>query len=147
MTPGLAAPPLVLVAPDWADMPTDTQQVLAPLGPEWNQIESKSRLKWLQIAARYPKMSKDAQERVQQRMKDWASLTPEQRKAARANYANVRNASPEQREALKQMWSEYQALPPEEKERLKQTANKAPAQKTAPAIGGQGSTPKAAATP
>ncbi|MBI5786523.1 MAG: DUF3106 domain-containing protein [Rhodocyclales bacterium] len=103
-------------------MPTDTQQVLAPLGPEWNQIEPASRRKWLQLAERYPKMGKQEQARVQRRMRDWARLTPEQRKTAREKYRNVRQASPDQREALKKMWSEYQSLPEEEKKRYKQPA-------------------------
>lgn len=118
-----AAQPLALLAPpDWAELPTDTQAILAPLGPEWNQIEPASRRKWLQIAERYPRMGKDEQSRMQRRMRDWARLTPAQRKAAREKYRNVRQASPEQREALKQMWIEYQALPDDEKGRLRKPA-------------------------
>ena len=117
---GALAASLIILTPDWAELPTDTQQILAPLGPEWNQIESASRRKWLQIADRYPKMGKDEQARVQKRMRDWATLTPEQRRAAREKYRNVRQASPEQREALKKMWSEYEALPDDEKRRIKQ---------------------------
>jgi hypothetical protein len=83
-------------------------------------LESINRRKWLQIAERYPKLGKDEQARIQRRMRDWAKLTPEQRKAAREKYRNVRAAPPEQREALKQMWSEYQALPEDERNRLKQ---------------------------
>ncbi len=118
-----AAAPLALLAPpDWAELPTDTQAILAPLGPEWNQIESPSRRKWLQIAERYPKMGREEQARIQRRMRDWAKLTPAQRKAAREKYQNVRQATPEQREALKQMWLEYQALPEDEKGRFRKPA-------------------------
>jgi len=142
MVPALAAAPLIL-APDWAELPTDTQQILSPLGEEWNQLDSARKLKWLQIADRYPKMSKSEQERMQRRMKDWAKLTPQERKVAREKYRNVRQASPDQREALKKLWSEYQTLPDEEKQRLKQSATRSgtkPAPKPAtgqPAIGGQ----------
>jgi hypothetical protein len=119
---GAVAAPLTILTPDWAELPMDTQQVLAPLGPEWNQLEPASRRKWLQVAERYPKMGKDEQVRVQRRMRDWAKLTPEQRKMAREKYRNVRQASPEQREALKKMWSEYEALPAAEKDRYKKPA-------------------------
>lgn len=121
LTAAALAGPLVILTPDWAELPTDTQQILAPLGPEWNQIEPLSRRKWLQIADRYPKMGKDEQARVQRRMRDWAKLTPEQRKAARDKYRNVRQATPEQREALKKMWSEYEALPEDERDRYKKS--------------------------
>lgn len=120
------AAPLVILAPDWSDIPTDTQQILAPLGPEWNELESVSRRKWLQVAERYPMMSKSQQVRVQRRMRDWAKLTPEQRRLTREKYRNVKQAPPEQREALKQMWSEYQALPDEEKKRLKRQSTATP---------------------
>jgi hypothetical protein len=133
MTAAALAAPLVILVPDWAELPTDTQQILAPLGPEWNQIEPASRRKWLQVADRYPKMGKSEQARVQRRMKDWAKLTPAQRKAAREKYRNVRQATPEQREALKKMWSEYQSLPDEEKSRLKQSGTAKPAARPVPA--------------
>jgi hypothetical protein len=113
------AGPLTIWTPDWAELPMDTQQVLAPLGPEWNQLEPTSRRKWLQIAERFPRMGRDEQARVQRRMRDWAKLTPDQRKAAREKYRNVRQATPEQREALKKMWSEYQSLPEDQKDRYK----------------------------
>ena len=76
------AAPLYILVPDWAELPMDTQEILAPLGPEWNQLESVSRRKWLQIAARYPAMPADERARVQKRMRDWAKLTPAQRKSA-----------------------------------------------------------------
>jgi hypothetical protein len=137
MTAAALAAPLVILVPDWAELPTDTQQILAPLGPEWNQLEPARRRKWLQVADRYPKMGKEEQARVQRRMKDWAKLSPAQRKLAREKYRNVRQATPEQREALKKMWSEYQSLPEEEKTRLKQSGSRPgsrPAQP--PATGG-----------
>lgn len=122
MVTAAIAAPLAILTPDWAELPMDTQQILAPLGPEWNQLEPTSRRKWLQVADRYPKMGKDEQVRVQRRMRDWARLKPEQRKAAREKYRNVRQASPEQREALKRLWSEYEALPDAEKDRYKKPA-------------------------
>jgi hypothetical protein len=139
MTAAALAAPLAILVPDWAELPTDTQQILSPLGPEWNQLEPASRRKWLQVADRYPKMGKEEQARVQRRMKDWAKLTPAQRKAAREKYRNVRQATPEQREALKKMWSEYQSLPDEEKNRLKQSGSR-PGNRPAQTPAGGGAT-------
>jgi hypothetical protein len=116
-----------LVAPTkWSDLPADKQRILAPLSAEWPHLEWWRRKKWLEIANRYPTMTRPEQERVQQRMQAWVRLTPEERKAAREKYRNIQKASSEQREAVKQLWSEYEMLPDQEKQRLRDTAGKAP---------------------
>ncbi|MDR2001086.1 MAG: DUF3106 domain-containing protein [Zoogloeaceae bacterium] len=114
---GIALASPAQASPDWPELPPEAQAILAPLGPEWSKIDPDDRRKWLRIAERYPNMGEEKQARIQHRMIVWAKLTPEQRKAAREKYRNIKRASPEQREALKQMWQEYQALPEEEKAR------------------------------
>lgn len=109
----------LLIPPNWASLPARQKAVLAPLAGEWDQLEAWRRMKWLEIADRYPSMTQEEQARVQRRMKDWVKLSPEERKAARERYKNVQKATPEQREALKQMWSEYKTLPEEEKRRFR----------------------------
>lgn len=128
MAPAMAVVPLVL-PPKWDELPGDKQQILAPLAGEWDQLEAWRRKKWLDVAERYPRMGKEEQERIQRRMKAWVALTPEERRAAREKYRNVRQASPEQREALKNLWKEYQALPDDEKRRLEESAVKSSTRK------------------
>lgn len=116
--------------PAWAELSSEQKTVLSPLAGDWDQMEFWRRGKWLDIAQRYNAMGPEEQRRIQDRMRAWAKLTAEQRKAARARFENVQKATPEQREALKQMWAEYEALPDEEKQRLKQqAANKSAAAK------------------
>jgi hypothetical protein len=89
-------------------------------------LESWRRKKWLEIADRYPRLGAEEQTRIQERMRAWATLTPEQRKAAREKYKNLQKASPEQREALMKKWLKYDALPDEEKKRFSETAARKP---------------------
>ena len=49
------------------------------------------------------------------RMTEWATLSPQQRTAARLNFAEAQKVAPADKRAK---WEAYQALPPEEKKRL-----------------------------
>lgn len=111
--------PTAAVAPDWNGLTPQQQVILQPLREDWNHFDAKRRLKWIGIANRYPKMSVTEQTRVQIRMKEWASLTPEQREKARKKFLEIQQASPEKRDVLREKWQAYENLPAEEKERLR----------------------------
>ncbi len=108
--------------PAWATLTQQQQKVLAPLKKDWAQIETHRRLKWLEVAARYPKLPGDEQQRLQARMTEWVRMTPAQRSTARQQFQEARNLPDEQRQAL---WAAYQALAPEERARLAQNAKPA----------------------
>ena len=127
--PSYAAVPTT--QPTWAELTPQQKLALAPLAGEWDKMESYRRRKWLGIAARYPTMKPEEQQRVQQKMKDWTNLTPEERRIAREKFMALRHAPPEKREAVKQKWQEYDKLPEDEKQRLKQEAVRKPNPKTA----------------
>lgn len=127
--------------PSWAGLSAQQQQVLAPLKKEWPQIEAHRRLKWLEVAARYPRLPADEQQRLQARMTDWARMTPAQRNAARQQFQEVRNLPDEERQAR---WAAYQALAPEERARLAQRAE--PGARPAAAPESSASSPVAAGT-
>src|SRR5258706_10178807 len=74
------------VRPAWSELAPAHQQVLAPLRAEWDEMDSVRRKKWVEIAARYPKMKPDEQQRLQIRMGEWTKLSPAERKAAREKY-------------------------------------------------------------
>ena len=59
-------------------------------------------------ADRYPTMKPDQKERLQQRMQDWAKLSPEERRAAREKYQTLRKQPPKKREEVKRQWDEYE---------------------------------------
>lgn len=86
-------------------------------------MERFRRKKWLEIAARYPNLSDAEQERIQDRMQAWASLTPAQRQTARERFRELsRITNAEEREALAQKWADYQNLPPNVRARLEEEA-------------------------
>ena len=108
--------------PAWASLTVSQQQALAPLQRDWATLEPNRRQKWLELAARFPKMPADERQRVQERMAEWARLTPAQRTQARLQFQEVRQLPAEERHAK---WQAYQALSDGERQELAQRAKPA----------------------
>ena len=99
----------------WHTLTPRQQNILHPLRPEWNNLSDLNRSKWLKIAERYPKLKKDQQQRLQERMRDWVALTPQQRRIARENYQISKQLSAEKKA---EAWQDYQQLSDEQKRKL-----------------------------
>ena len=116
--PAAAAPstaPSRPARPYWIELALPQREALAPLEQDWERLDVQTKKKWVEIANRYPKMTPDEQGRTQQRMREWAMLTPDQRRVARDSFARVRSMSPEQRA---DMLRKYHELPDEKKQSL-----------------------------
>jgi hypothetical protein len=116
----LAAP--LRANPDWQSLTPAQRSALAPLEHDWSGIDADRKEKWLEVAAKFPKMSPDERQRVQARMAQWARLSPKERGEARLHYQELRQMSPAERQAR---WEQYQALPPDQRRQL--AARAAPA--------------------
>ncbi|MEB0140045.1 MULTISPECIES: DUF3106 domain-containing protein [unclassified Undibacterium] len=101
--------------PAWGDLSMQQRATLAPLVGEWPRMSEFSKKKWLEIATRAVQMKPDEQARLQERMRDWVKLSPEQRAAARENFAHANLVKPELKSA---QWQQYQQLSEEEKKQL-----------------------------
>lgn len=110
--PGQATPPastLIVITkqPSWHELSPQQRTILAPLAGEWNRMEDLRRKKWLNIADRYPRMPISEQDRMQNRMHRWASMTTAERKQARENYQKFRQLPPEKKAAVKREWENH----------------------------------------
>lgn len=101
--------------PLWHELTPGQQTVLAPIEKTWDENDAQRKRKWVELAARYPRMTADEQANAQKRIADWAKLTPTERRAARQNFQAAQQVDPDRRAAK---WEAYQALPDEEKRRL-----------------------------
>lgn len=99
----------------WAHLSAGQHAALAPFATEWDTFSDERKRKWIKIAARFAKMSPEAQKRLHERMSEWVGMTPDQRRVARENY-QVSKALPPQ--ARKNAWQAYQQLSPEQKAKL-----------------------------
>ena len=103
------------VGPTWTSLNDSQRAALAPLQDNWSQIDAERKEKWVDIAARFPRLSQDERERVQTRMTEWAKLSPRERGDVRLRYRDARQLAPQGRQAR---WDEYQALPEEQRREL-----------------------------
>lgn len=107
---------------DWAVLTPAQKYFLAPLQRDWNSIEIQSRAKWIEVATRFPSMSGDERALVQERMADWARMTPAERGRARLQFQDARQVPQSERQ---DRWQAYQALPEGERRQLAQRARPA----------------------
>ncbi|MDP3785570.1 MAG: DUF3106 domain-containing protein [Undibacterium sp.] len=103
----------------WSSLTPAQKIALAPLAPEWDSIEELPKRKWLGIANKYAVMNPDEQQRIQDRLKTWAKLSPAQRMAVRENFSNTTKTPAAQKSA---QWQQYQQLSEEEKLKLANTS-------------------------
>ena len=103
---------LPLAQPLWSDLNPTQQQVLAPFSAQWNGLPLTEKRAWAELASRFPKMKPDEQKRVENRIGEWAALTPDQRRLARANYRLAQKVG---RDNLLAEWENYQSMTPEQR--------------------------------
>jgi hypothetical protein len=97
------------------DLSESQQQALAPLTEQWPTMTEPHKRKWLALSQNFAQLSSDEQNTLQSRMREWASLSPQKRTAARLNFAGVQQLPQEDKKAK---WEAYQALSPEAKQKL-----------------------------
>lgn len=103
----------------WKQLTPAQRSALAPLEREWSALEPRRQEKWLEIAARFPNMPAAERTLMQERMAEWARLSPKERGQARVNFQEARQLPPDERKAR---WDSYQALPDDEKRKLAERA-------------------------
>lgn len=101
--------------PLWNELTPAQQLALSPLAPEWNKLEKLRKAKWLEIAKKFQTMKPEEQQRLHDRMREWAKLTPEQRRVARENFSRANKIDNAQKSA---QWHQYQQLSEEQKKKL-----------------------------
>ena len=101
--------------PGWEQLDTPQKLALYPLAPRWAALGEQQKRQWLLIAQSFSRLPEAEQERLHNRMTEWASLSAQQRSQARLNYAVTNRLAPNSKRA---QWEAYQALSSDEKNRL-----------------------------
>lgn len=110
-TPPVPAPQ-VAAGPSWAELTAAQRIALAPLVSAWPQLELARKQKWIALSANFASLSDKEQALLHSRMRDWASLSANERTLARLNFSGVRDLSAAER---LERWEAYQALPKDER--------------------------------
>ena len=80
-TPPRPAADATLSGTAWPALTSQQQSALAPLKSDWHNIDATRRQKWLEIAARLQSLPPAERQRIQDRMSEWARMTPDERVA------------------------------------------------------------------
>jgi hypothetical protein len=67
----------------WASLTPAQQLALKPLEPRWASLPLDRQQKWMDVAARFPRLSSGEQARVHGRMAAWSNLSPEEHRQAK----------------------------------------------------------------
>jgi hypothetical protein len=103
--------------PAWSALGADQQNLLAPFADEWDDWLDGERRAWLALAARFPTMPPAEQLRARERIRQWAQLSPEERRVARANFGVARRIPEHERI---ERWQRYRSMTPEQRAVLRQ---------------------------
>lgn len=114
---GKTANSLHEAGPKWSELNAEQKLILQPLQNLWHTLDENRKRKWLAIAKNFPTLSSQAQATAQERMRQWAALTPAQRYQARLHFAQAQQLSADEKLAK---WEAYQSLNDEEKNKLSQ---------------------------
>jgi hypothetical protein len=112
LEPSRPSLPTLAFKPGWSDLSQSQRQVLASFESQWQQLPLNEKRAWADLASRFPQMSEQDQARVQRRISEWAKLSPEERKLARANFRMAQQTGSAN---LQADWERYQAMTPEQR--------------------------------
>lgn len=106
---------------EWRELTPTQKKALMPLAQHWSTMDDTGRDKWINVANRFDKLSPAEQQRVQDRMTQWAKLPPQERGEARLRFQQTRQLTADERQ---QKWAAYQALPAEDRQDLAHQAKR-----------------------
>ena len=95
-------------APERSGLTQNQQIILTPVANKWSNMSEVQRARLLAVAAKYPQLKPEEQQRFQKRLTAWTSLTREQRELARQNYKKLKQLPPKKQQVVKQKWLEKQ---------------------------------------
>lgn len=105
--------------PFWNELSPSQHRALAPLAGLWDQLSETQKSKWIVVSKNYAELPLPEQVRLHGRMDEWVALSPQQRRAARSNFAETSRMSANEKQ---KRWEAYQALSPDDRRKFSDTA-------------------------
>ena len=122
--PAQPRPAANLSKPLWEELSVVQRKALAPLATHWDGLSASQKRKWIALSKNHHELPLPEQALLHARMGDWVMLSPQQRRAARLNFAETKRISSGEKQ---QQWDAYKALSPDAKNKLTESAQDAAA--------------------
>ena len=81
----------------WSALGPEERRILGPVADSWEGMPGAQQQRLISSARRYPSLQPIQKERFDTRIRDWATMAPEQRRAARETYQGLRKLPPERK--------------------------------------------------
>lgn len=88
----------------WSALAPEERRILGPIEAEWDRMPGYQQQRLVSSARRYPSFQPIQKERFDARIRDWARMSPEQRRAARETFQGLRKLPPERQHELRERW-------------------------------------------
>ena len=89
----------------WEQLSTaDREALIAPLRDRWNNADADKRQRMLEHAREWRTMTPEQRKAAREGMKHWSHMDDAKREEVRALYERTRGMDPEQRKALRKQW-------------------------------------------
>lgn len=111
----------------WRKLHAQQRSALGPLQPQWVDLSANTKEKWLAVAQRMESMRPSDRQRIQSRMTQWASLSPQERGQTRLQFNEARRVAATTRA---EQWKRYNELSDADRQQLASIA--VPASPTEP---------------
>ena len=92
----------------WSSLSPEQKRILGPVASDWERMPGYQQQRLMSAARQYPSLQPIQKERFEQRIRDWATMTSDQRKAARETFQGLRKLPPEKQHELRERWFERQ---------------------------------------
>jgi hypothetical protein len=92
----------------WSSLSSEQRRILGPVAPDWERMPGYQQQRLMSAARQYPSLQPIQKERFDQRIRDWATMSSDQRKAARETFQGLRKLPPEKQHELRERWFERQ---------------------------------------
>jgi hypothetical protein len=111
----------------WRKLHAQQRSALGPLQAQWVDLSANTKEKWLAVAQRMESMRPSDRQRIQSRMTQWASLSPQERGQTRLQFNEARRVAATTRA---EQWKRYNELSDADRQQLASIA--VPASPTEP---------------
>lgn len=113
-----AGPPQSAVP--WGALDSDTQQMLAPLKPRWDQLSPHAQHHLMGRAKQWERLPEHRQRRIRHNIQRWQQMTPAERQRVRTNERIYERLTPQQRARLHEAYERFKQMPPAKQQALRQ---------------------------
>ena len=106
----------------WSELAPAERRILGPIEENWDRLPGYQQQRLISSARKYPSLQPIQKERFDTRIRDWAAMSSEQRRAARETFQGLRRLPPDKQHELRERWLQRHRPPDEQRNRADESS-------------------------